>query len=155
MKDKIVGPIFIDGTLNSHKYLNILQALPQALADAQFEVANLNQIILQQDGAPPHCTREVVAHLNSTFSIWIGRQGKIKWPARSPDLAPCDYFLWGYLKNKIYSHGPLETIALLKNRILEECKNIPSQFIVNAVNNFENRLAHCLEIRGGIFENLL
>jgi hypothetical protein len=28
------------------------------------------------------------------------------WPARSPDLNPCDFFFWGYLKNKVYSNNP-------------------------------------------------
>jgi hypothetical protein len=24
------------------------------------------------------------------------------WAARFPDLTPCDYFLWGYLKDKVF-----------------------------------------------------
>lgn len=32
--------------------------------------------------------------------IGIGRRGPIEWLARSPDLAPLDFFLWGYLKSK-------------------------------------------------------
>ena len=35
--------------------------------------------------------------------MWIGRRGYIEWSARSPDLNPLDYFLWGYLKGKIYN----------------------------------------------------
>lgn len=30
--------------------------------------------------------------------------GDISWPARSPDLAPCDFFLWGYLKEEVFRH---------------------------------------------------
>lgn len=26
----------------------------------------------------------------------------IEWRPRSPNLMPCNYFLWGYLKNKVY-----------------------------------------------------
>ncbi|KAJ4433250.1 hypothetical protein ANN_15509 [Periplaneta americana] len=33
---------------------------------------------------------------------WMGRGGTIAWPARSPDLAPLDYFLWGHMKRLIY-----------------------------------------------------
>ncbi|EZA51396.1 hypothetical protein X777_09665, partial [Ooceraea biroi] len=33
---------------------------------------------------------------------WIGRGGRISWPARSPDLTPLDLFLWGHLKNEVY-----------------------------------------------------
>jgi hypothetical protein len=28
------------------------------------------------------------------------------WPARSPDLNPCDFYMWGNLKHKVYSNIP-------------------------------------------------
>ena len=33
---------------------------------------------------------------------FIVRHGPVPWPARSVDLTPLDYFLWGYVKNEIY-----------------------------------------------------
>jgi hypothetical protein len=38
---------------------------------------------------------------------WVGRVGKddfalFAWPPRSPDLTPCDFFLWGYVKDRVY-----------------------------------------------------
>ncbi|GBN05744.1 hypothetical protein AVEN_46340-1 [Araneus ventricosus] len=38
---------------------------------------------------------------------WIGRAGLddvplLPWPPRSPDLTLCDFFLWGYVKDKVY-----------------------------------------------------
>ena len=33
------------------------------------------------------------------------------WPARSPDLNPCDFCLWGYLKSKV--NQPEFFIAML------------------------------------------
>jgi hypothetical protein len=35
------------------------------------------------------------------------------WPPQSPDLTPPDYFLWGYLKQVVYSNHP-QTIENLK-----------------------------------------
>ncbi|GBL93529.1 hypothetical protein AVEN_59716-1 [Araneus ventricosus] len=26
----------------------------------------------------------------------------LPWPPRLPDLTPCDFFLWGYVKEKVY-----------------------------------------------------
>jgi hypothetical protein len=26
----------------------------------------------------------------------------MKWPPRSPDLTPCDFFLWDYIKEKVF-----------------------------------------------------
>jgi hypothetical protein len=39
---------------------------------------------------------------------WIGRGGPRSWPARSPDLNPLDFFLWGHVKNVVYRH-PIDT----------------------------------------------
>jgi hypothetical protein len=38
---------------------------------------------------------------------WIGRAGAahvewMKWPSRSPDLTPCDFSLWGYVKEQVF-----------------------------------------------------
>ena len=32
------------------------------------------------------------------FSAWV----LLKWPPRSPDLTPCDFFLWVYVKGLVY-----------------------------------------------------
>jgi hypothetical protein len=28
------------------------------------------------------------------------------WPARSPELHPCDFYFWGYLKGRVYHNNP-------------------------------------------------
>jgi len=48
---------------------------------------------------------------------------KLKWPPRSSDLNPFDYFLWGYLKRRVYSPLP-KTLDDLKSNIEREIKNI-------------------------------
>ena len=58
----------------------------------------------QHDGAPPHSSREVRHFLNYRFpGRWIGRGCPHNWPARSPDLSPLDYCVWGWMKELIYS----------------------------------------------------
>ena len=37
-------------------------------------------------------------------------------PPRSPDLTPCDYFLWGHLKSKVYLTPP-QDVEELRERI--------------------------------------
>ena len=37
---------------------------------------------------------------------WIGRGSSfMDWPRRSPDLTVCDFFLGGFLKDKVYCHN--------------------------------------------------
>jgi hypothetical protein len=91
----------IEGNLNSATYLDLLVT---KVGPALEEVARENQeICFQQDGCPAHFGPGVRIFLNYSFpNCWIGRGGAINWPARSPDLAPCEFFLWGHLKSKIY-----------------------------------------------------
>ena len=51
-----------------------------------------------QDGAPPHYSCFVTDVLNESFpDAWIGRNGPIPLPPRSPDLSTLVFFLWGTL----------------------------------------------------------
>ena len=44
---------------------------------------------------------------------------KHQWPPRPPDLNPCDYFLWCYLKSKVY-RSLAKTLNDLKTNIRKE-----------------------------------
>ena len=59
-----------------------------------------------------------VGFLDATFANrWIGRDGPTPWPPRSPDITPVDFFLWGYVKNKVFS-TPVPDITNLKARCI-------------------------------------
>lgn len=93
-RGSIIGPFFIDGTLNGLKYLELLRndVIP-ALRNGEEEVSE--NVWFQQDD-PPHYAIIVREYLNVTFpDRWIGRRGAIEWPARSPDLSPLDFFSGG------------------------------------------------------------
>jgi hypothetical protein len=51
-----------------------------------------------------HTNHRIVRQfLNEAFpNRWIGRGEAISWPARSPNLTPLDFFLWGFVKEKVY-----------------------------------------------------
>ena len=76
--------------------------LPTLLDAVPLEIRQV--MWLQHDGAPAHFDRNVRNHLNVTYpNRWIGRGGPVPWPARSPDLTPLDYFLWGSMKSLVYA----------------------------------------------------
>ena len=54
----------------------------------------------QQDGAPPHTSNATMQYLRGQFPV---RLMSNHWPPLSPDLAICKFFLWGYLKMKIWN----------------------------------------------------
>jgi len=72
-------------------------------------------------GAPPHFSRVARHFLDERFpQKWIGRGGPIAWPARSPDLNPLDFYLWGHLKTIVYS-TPIASVEVLRARIQQAC----------------------------------
>ncbi|GBN41794.1 hypothetical protein AVEN_119727-1 [Araneus ventricosus] len=54
-----------------------------------------------QYGAPPYIATPMKKLLNLHFGNdrIISRHFSTTWPLRSPDLHPCDFLLWGYLKD--------------------------------------------------------
>jgi len=64
-------------------------------------------------------------------------------PARSPDLTPCDFFLWGYLKTKVYACRP-GTIEQLKDATRQEVAAIPPAMTRKAMDYFRERLQQCV-----------
>ena len=77
-------------------------------------------------------------------------------PTRSPDLSPCDYSLWGYLKAEVYKDR-LTSIDGLKAAIRQTVEETPQEITRLVMKNFRNRLQQCTTSRGrhltnGIFK---
>ena len=85
----------------------------------QLQNEDLGQIIFMQDGAPPHFTNVVRTFLDETFTSWIGCRGTTDWPARSPDLTPCDFALCGIVQEAVFSRNP-DSLQTLRQYIREE-----------------------------------
>ena len=149
--NKVLGPIIIDGNLNGQTYLNMLQNEIEDLIDQQ-RLMNYHNIVWQQDGAPAHNTIQVTQYLNNRYDLWIGRRGPIHWPANSPDLAPPDLFLWGYLKNKIYynrNHNVQELIARIREEVLMLNQNNSDFTYRSITHKLRSNLQKCLDNGGG------
>uniref|UniRef100_V5I868 Transposable element Tc1 transposase n=1 Tax=Anoplophora glabripennis TaxID=217634 RepID=V5I868_ANOGL len=159
INNRILGPFFFEENLTAARYLDFLTFdLIPALAvifphEIDPDIPN-ERIWFQQDGAPPHFGIDVRRYLDEMFpNRWIGRRGTVEWPPRSPDLTPLDYFLWGYLKERVYQDRP-DNIENLKNKIRAEMHNLPAEVIQNAVDSFYYRLGECQIVNGGHFQHL-
>jgi len=62
-------------------------------------------------------------------------------------ISACDFFLWGYLKSKVYVRKP-RTVDDLKVSIREEIATVPQEMLVNVMQNFEERLRTCVRQEG-------
>ncbi|GFG36309.1 hypothetical protein Cfor_00837 [Coptotermes formosanus] len=108
-----------------------------------------SSVWFQQDGATTHTARTSMSALREIFPQHIiSRGGDVPWHARSPDASACYYFLWGYLRSKVFISKP-RTIQELKHRIKEEIAEIPEQITRRVTENLRERLEQCLRNGGG------
>ena len=100
--NRLIGPFVFDNNLTGNTYEAFLRnELPRLLEDIPLMIRS--QMYFQHDGAPPHYTIRVRELLNELFpNRWLGRDGPVTWPPRSPDLTPLDYYLWGHMKTLVY-----------------------------------------------------
>lgn len=145
INDSIIGPYFFDGSVNGERYLVMLQ---QYLWPIVSQMENNNQIFFQQDGAQPHYTLAVRQFLDSHFpQRWLGRRGPIEWPARSPDLTPPDFWLWGSIKEQVYGRRP-QTLTHLRQFIMEEIALQTPEMIQSVTHSIRRRYERLLENDG-------
>ena len=145
---------FIEDTLNQHVYNTLLR---EKILPAINLVADLNLVFYQQDGAPSHTARLNTNFLDATFpGRWIGKKGPISWPPRSPDLNPCDFFLWGHLKNQLYQYGrSYAGLEELKEALRDALGRVTPRMLAETRQNFVDRLTHCTAAAGHLFEHLI
>ena len=121
---ELIGPLFFVAILTGPVYLNLLQHCLMPSISEHFEKG----YYFQQGGAPTHCHHDVRFFLNEIFpNRWIGQKDFVKYPSHLLDLAPLDFFLWEYLKDKVYKMKP-KTISELRAPIEKECTQIPKIF---------------------------
>jgi len=70
---------------------------------------------------------------------WILIDGPTPWPPRSPDITPLDFFLWGYVKDKVFS-TPVPDITNLKARITYAFVTITEHMLENTWRETDYRL---------------
>lgn len=155
--DHIIGPFLIVGNLNSQKYLALLQnsVIPCV---QNIQGINLNDIWFQHDGCPAHNAAPVREYLTNIFNNkLITGWSAIRWPARSPDLSPNDFFLWGYVKSSVYGfqHDRAQTTDELRIKINHCMRNISPQTMTNVRREFVDRLGYCAFQLGDRFEHLV
>ena len=75
----------------------------------------------------------------------------VAWPAYSPDLTPLDYWVWGDMKQRIFTaNWTPNTLDDLKARIVEVVEELQEDEALRerAIAEFQRRLQICID-RGG------
>lgn len=155
LDNKIIGPYFFEQSLNGARYHDFLQHTLQELLDDLPLTDRMKFKYYQHDGAPAHTSLICVQYLNTSYRTnWIGCNGPIRWPPRSPDLTPLDFFIWGYIKNIVYRNPP-ENLDELKHKITRAAESITCRMLRNCNKSIIKRARLCLHKNGGHFEHIL
>jgi hypothetical protein len=153
----LIGPYFFEQNLTGQIYLEFLQNdLALLLEDIPLQIRR--NLWLQQDGAAAHNARIVQNYLEQHFrNRWIGTNGPVRWPPKSPDITPMDFFLWGTLKNIVYQHRAAN-VEELKDNIRQACDSVRNNgdMLRNVTRNeVRKRLQLLFEKDGRHIEHLL
>ncbi|KAK3931313.1 Transposable element Tc1 transposase, partial [Frankliniella fusca] len=163
LHNKIIGPHFFEENenLNQFNYSHLLRhQLPEMLEDTPLNI--LRSCWFMQDGAAPHTSRRAREILNSDQHYgwqnkWIGKYSNVQtWPPRSPDLTPCDFWLWGTLKSRLFpvKGARYENREDLIAAVERECRAISEEEITRLWECMLRRFGACLAADGGHFEHL-
>ncbi|KAJ4448634.1 hypothetical protein ANN_00024 [Periplaneta americana] len=133
----LVNKLETTGSLVSEKGKHRSSRLPTVVVDVR---ARLQQ-------SPKKSLRRLSLSLLSNWTMNL-------WPPRSPDLITPDFFLWGYLKDRVYATRP-QTLDDLKHNITQEIQAIDNRVLQRVASNMERRVELCLMQDGGHFQHLL
>ena len=78
----------------------------------------------------------------------------LQWPPRSPDLTPCDFFLWGFVKDTVYVPPLPANLQDLRNRITAAVALVDRDMLTRVWNEMDHRINVCCITKGGHIEHL-
>lgn len=149
--DHLFGPYFFPTTVTGDSYRAMITEI--FLPDLISKYASTNHIWFQQDGAPAHTATETKAVLYEHFQERVISLGcENEWPPRSPDLTPCDFYLWGAVQDLVYESGKSFTnLADLSNALIRAFNLLREQKmadVMTAVSAVPQRMQECIALAG-------
>lgn len=153
----VIGPFFFENgagqavTVTGERY----RAMINEFLWPELDAMDVDDMWFQQDGATCHTAHATIEVLREKFNgRIISRNSEHNWPPRSCDLTPLDFFLWGYLKSKVYEGKP-ETIQELKAAIIATINTVEEQLCQRVIENVDKRNEVCLRSRGEHLADIL
>ena len=111
-KHDIIGSFWFEDengellTVTKEQYIQVLQEYWTALGHQNGGSFKRNCQWFQQDGATPHTANVTLEWLDQCFpQRLVSRQQDPEWSPHSPDLNRPGFFLWGYLKDRVYENN--------------------------------------------------
>ena len=130
-------------TVNQFYYREILERLRKRVVRVRPSIAD--NWVLHHDNAPCHTAITVIEYL-AKKGIPVVPQ-----PLYSPDLSPCDFFL--FLKLKFHLKGRhFGTVENIEKAVTGQLKAIPVSDYQRCYEEWEQRLRRCVASQGNYFK---
>ena len=107
--------------------------------------------VLHQDSAPSHVSKKTIDFLEKCEIKYVKPE---EWMPKSPDVAPMDYAIWGYLKQRL-NKIKIETLDELKKKLLNEWKKMEQNYIDKVLAKWPKRVFLVYKARGFHIEHRL
>ena len=142
----IVHPEFLPQgqTFNQHVYKNILRHLICSVREKRRELWETTSWLLHHDNSPAHNTLGIQEFLAKNNIVVLEQ------PPYSPDLAPCDFFLFPKLKEVIKGTHFQDSEAI-KTAMMRELQAIPQESFQECMEAAQ-RLEKCIRAQVGYLE---
>ena len=144
---------------------NTIYAIYRVIRKSVKHFKNSQQINYPTDhgssyGSPTHYHKDVGEYLNRNLpQRWIGRTGKeddalMRWPLRSPDLTPCEFFFWCFVKDTVFVPPLPANLQDLRNHITAAVALVDRDMLTRVWNEMDYRIDVCRITKGGHIEHL-
>jgi histone-lysine N-methyltransferase SETMAR len=129
-------------TVNQYYYTEILERLRKRVMRVCPIIQKTGSFIIN---APAHATLSVAQFLISK-SIMVMLQ-----PSFSPDLAPCDFFLFQKVKSAVKGHH-FESAEGIQRAVMQALNDTPQAAFQECYKQWQHRWKRCVQAQGMYFE---
>lgn len=132
-------------TVTKEYYREVLRRLRESIRRKRPELWRNQSWILHHDNAPAHTSLLVAEYLNKNSVLVLPQ------PPYSPDLAPCDFFLFPRLKKNLKGKR-FDTIEEIQENSQKELQSISKFEFEKCFQQWEKRWHKCFAADGKYFE---
>lgn len=132
-------------TVNKEYYLNVLKRFREKMRWKRPQQWRSGQWWFHQDNAP--------CHKSTLVTSWMADRGMkvVQHPPYSPDLAPCDFFLFPRMKNNLKGTR-FKSTQELKEASRKYLQGLLKKDFQEAFQDWERRMKKCVDAKGHYFE---
>lgn len=133
------------GTVDSECYIQTLKRFHEAMCKKRKDTWDNWSFVLLQDNAPAYVSNLTLDYFHRV------QMDLFSHPPYSPDLTPCDFWLFPTMKKQIRGHR-FQNLDDLRTAVLRILRSTPCQDYQSAMDRLLFRYQKCVEADGDYFE---